>query len=98
MGIEPALRTVRIDLAPTPADVAARADMLSVHVALAPETKGLVNAALLAKLKPGAIFVNTARGEVVDYQALAAAVREQGPPRRSRCVRQRAAVDRWRLS
>jgi D-3-phosphoglycerate dehydrogenase len=74
LGIEPALRTVRIDLAPTPADVAARADVLSVHVALAPETKGLVNGALLDRLKPGAIFVNTARGEVVDYQALAAAV------------------------
>jgi len=77
LGIEPALRTVRIDLAPTPADVAARADVLSVHVALAPDTKGLVNAALLDRLKPGAIFVNTARGEVVDYEALVAAVREK---------------------
>ena len=77
LGIEPALRTVRIDLAPTPADVAARADVLSVHVALAPDTKGMVNAALLDRLKPGAIVVNTARGEVVDYQALAAAVREK---------------------
>jgi D-3-phosphoglycerate dehydrogenase len=78
MGIEPAFRTVRIDLAATPADVAARADVLSVHVALAPETKGLVNAPLLAKLKPGAILVNTARGEVVDYPALATAVQEKG--------------------
>jgi D-3-phosphoglycerate dehydrogenase len=77
LGIEPALRTVRIDLAPTPADVAARADVLSVHVALAPNTKGMVNAALLDRLKPGAIVVNTARGEVVDYEALAAAVREK---------------------
>ncbi len=77
LGIEPALRTVRIDLAPTPADVAARADVLSVHVALAPDTKGMVNSALLDRLKPGAILVNTARGEVVDYQALAAAVREK---------------------
>jgi D-3-phosphoglycerate dehydrogenase len=77
MGIEPALRTVRIDLAPTPADVAARSDVLSVHVALAPDTKGMVNASLLARLKPGAIFVNTARGEVVDYPALAAAVRDK---------------------
>ena len=78
MGIEPAFRTVRIDLAPTPADVAARADVLSLHVALAPETRGLVNAALLEKLKPGAILVNTARGEVVDDQALASAVRDKG--------------------
>jgi D-3-phosphoglycerate dehydrogenase len=77
LGIEPAFRTIRIDLAPTPAEVAGRADVLSVHVALAAETKGLVNAPLLDRLKPGAIFVNTARGEVVDYQALAAAVRDK---------------------
>ncbi len=77
LGIEPALRTVRIDLAPTPADVASRADVLSVHVALAPDTKGMINAALLDRLKPGAILINTARGEVIDEQALAAAVRDK---------------------
>ena len=76
-GIEPALRTVRIDVAPTPADAAARADVLSLHVALTPETRGLVNAALLERMKPGAILVNTARGEVIDYPALAEAVRQQ---------------------
>ena len=42
-----------IELAPTPGDVAARADILSVHLALSPETKGLVNAALLARLEAG---------------------------------------------
>jgi D-3-phosphoglycerate dehydrogenase len=77
LGIEGAMRATSIELAPTPADVASRADVLSVHVALAPETKGLVNAALLAKLKPGSLFINTARGEVVDYKALAAAVKER---------------------
>jgi D-3-phosphoglycerate dehydrogenase len=78
LGLEPALRTVNIELAPTPADVAARADVLSVHVALGPDTKGLVNADVLSRLKPGAMFINTARGEVVDHAALAAAVREKG--------------------
>jgi D-3-phosphoglycerate dehydrogenase len=77
LGIEPALRTVPIDLAPVPADAAARADVLSVHVALAPETKGMINAALLDRLKPGAILVNTARGDVVDYPALAEAVKRK---------------------
>lgn len=77
LGIESVLRSISIELAPTPADVAARADVLSVHVALGAETRGLVNAALLARLKPGAIVVNTARGEVVDYAALAAAVKER---------------------
>jgi D-3-phosphoglycerate dehydrogenase len=78
LSLESALRTVRIDLAPTPGDVAARADILSVHLALGAETKGLVNATLLDRLKPGAIFVNTSRGDVVDYRALAAAVRDKG--------------------
>jgi D-3-phosphoglycerate dehydrogenase / 2-oxoglutarate reductase len=77
LGIEAAMRATSIDLAATPGDVASRADVLSVHVALAPETTGFVNAALLARLKPGAIFINTARGEVVDYKALAAAVKER---------------------
>jgi D-3-phosphoglycerate dehydrogenase len=78
LGLEAALRTVGIELAPTPADVAARADILSVHLALGPDTKGLVNAAVLSRLKPGGMFINTARGEVVDHAALAAAVREKG--------------------
>jgi len=75
LGVESAMRTIRIDLAPTPADVAARADVVSVHLALAPDTRGLVNAALLERLKPGTIFINTARGEIVDYGALADVVR-----------------------
>jgi D-3-phosphoglycerate dehydrogenase len=78
LGIEPALRTIRIDLAPTAGEVAARADVLSVHLALGPETKGLVNTALLDRLKDGAILVNTARGDVMDQAAVARAVRDKG--------------------
>ena len=58
--------------------MAARCDILSVHLALKPETKGLVDAALLARLKPGAMVINTSRGELVDSEALAAAVQEKG--------------------
>ena len=39
LGVEPALRTIRSTLAPTPADVASRADILSLHLALGPETQ-----------------------------------------------------------
>jgi D-3-phosphoglycerate dehydrogenase len=77
LGVESALRTIRIDLAAEPAGVAERADILSVHLALTADTKGLVNAALLERLKDGAIFINTARGEVVDYAALADVVRRK---------------------
>ena len=78
LGVEPALRSIAIDLAPTPADAVSRADIVSVHVALSPDTRGVVNASLLARMKPGTIFINTARGEVVDHTALAAAIKERG--------------------
>ena len=68
----------RVSIAASPADVAEQADILSVHLALAPETRRLVDANLLGRLRPGALFVNTARAEVVDYEALAAAVRDRG--------------------
>lgn len=77
LDIEAAARLVKIELAPTPEAVAAKADILSVHVALGPDTKGFINADLLRHLKPGAMFINTARGEVVDHAALAEAVREK---------------------
>lgn len=77
LDIEHAARQVKIELAPTAGDVAARADVLSVHVALGPDTKGLIDADLLGRLKPGGMFINTARGEVVDHAALAAAVKER---------------------
>ena len=55
-------------------DVFRRADIVSRHTALKPETRKLVNAARLALMKPNAILINTARGEVVDQAALLAAL------------------------
>lgn len=55
-------------------DIFRRADIVSLHVALKPETRKLVNAARLALMKPNAILINTARGEVVDQAALRAAL------------------------
>lgn len=49
-----------------------RSDVLSVHTPLLPETRGLVDARLLALLRDGATLVNTARGAVVDAAALTA--------------------------
>src|SRR5881398_3007563 len=51
------------------------ADVLSIHAALTPETRGLVSASELAMMRPNAILVNCARGEIVDEQALAEALR-----------------------
>ena len=61
----------------TPEEVVERADIVSVHLALTDDTRGLVNASLFNRMKRGAFFVNTARGEVVDYAALADAVKHR---------------------
>src|SRR5437870_9220220 len=51
------------------------ADVLSIHAALTPETRGLVGAAELARMRRSAILVNVARGEIVQEAALANALR-----------------------
>jgi D-3-phosphoglycerate dehydrogenase len=66
-----------VRVASSPEEVAEAADILSLHLALAPETKALVNRSLLSKLKPGSYVINTARGDIVDYAALEEAVRDR---------------------
>ncbi len=51
------------------------ADILSVHLPVTPETKGSIDAALLSQLPQDAIFINSARATVVDYDALETAVK-----------------------
>ncbi len=76
------MRVIHTDLAPTGLpgyvetldDLLAEADVVSVHVPLTPETRHLIDARRLALMKPTAVLVNTARGPVVDEEALAAAL------------------------
>ncbi|HWE61184.1 MAG TPA: phosphoglycerate dehydrogenase [Chloroflexota bacterium] len=56
------------------ATVLAEADVLSIHASLTPSSRGLIGAAALRQMKPGAILVNTSRGSIVDQEALAAAL------------------------
>jgi phosphoglycerate dehydrogenase-like enzyme len=53
-----------------------RSDILSVNVPLTEQTRGMIGEKEIAKMKPGAILINTARGGVVDEHALADALRE----------------------
>lgn len=55
--------------------VLAEADILSLHCPLTEATRGLIDAAALALMKPDALLINTARGALVDSAALAAALR-----------------------
>jgi len=55
-------------------DLLARADFISVHAPLLAATRGLVNAAAFAKMKKGALLINTARGPLIDEVALIAAL------------------------
>jgi D-3-phosphoglycerate dehydrogenase len=50
------------------------ADFVSLHVPRLPDTEGMIGAAELAAMKPGAFLINTARGGLVDEAALAAAL------------------------
>jgi len=62
----------------TPAEVAHDADIVSVHVALNPDTKAFLGTNFFAAMRAGAYFINTARGEVVDQAALIDAMRSRG--------------------
>src|SRR6267378_1317344 len=67
-----------VEFKATPADIAREADVVSAHLALNSETKGLLGAEFFAAMRPGAYFINTARGEVVDQAALVEAMRSRG--------------------
>jgi len=59
-------------------DLLAQSDVLSLHCPLTPDTRGLLDAARLALLPPGAVVINTARGGLVDDAALINALRSGG--------------------
>jgi D-3-phosphoglycerate dehydrogenase len=67
-----------VELKESPKAVASASDVVSVHLALNPETKHLLSTEFFNAMQEGAYFINTARGEVVDQQALAAAMRSRG--------------------
>ncbi len=66
-------------VAPTQAEFFARADVLSLHVRLSKETRGVVGPEDLARMKPTALLVNTGRAELIQPGALLAALRQGRP-------------------
>ncbi len=67
-----------ITYASTPEAVGAAADIVTVHVAANPDTYHLAGPALFAAMRPGAFFINTSRGSVVDEAALLHALQVKG--------------------
>jgi len=69
---------VGVQLCRTWREVVEQSDIVSLHIAATAETKGFCNRAFFEAMKPGAYFINTSRGDVVDADALAWAVKERG--------------------
>ncbi|OGG85904.1 hypothetical protein A2392_00645 [Candidatus Kaiserbacteria bacterium RIFOXYB1_FULL_46_14] len=60
--------------APELDDLLSQSDVISIHLPLTPDTQHLFNQELLAKVKPGSLLINTARGKIIDEEALAGAL------------------------
>ncbi|MCS6987098.1 MAG: 2-hydroxyacid dehydrogenase [Sphingomonadaceae bacterium] len=71
---DPELAAVGVAYLPFP-DLAAESDILTLHCPLTPETHHLVDAAAIARMKPGVMIINTSRGAVVDTRALIAGLK-----------------------
>jgi D-3-phosphoglycerate dehydrogenase / 2-oxoglutarate reductase len=70
-------RSLQVELVEELDDLLARADFLTLHTPLTPETHHLLDAARLAKLKPEARVINCARGGLIDEKALATALQDR---------------------
>jgi D-3-phosphoglycerate dehydrogenase / 2-oxoglutarate reductase len=71
------LLTPEVQLARSIDEVVDQAEILSLHLPLSEKTRGMVDAALLARMVPGAILVNYARGPIVDEEAVLAALAQE---------------------
>lgn len=71
-------KSLGITLEKSPETLAAASDFVSIHSSLTPETRGSIGATFFEAMRPGAIFINTSRAEVVDQNALEAAIQSKG--------------------
>jgi D-3-phosphoglycerate dehydrogenase / 2-oxoglutarate reductase len=72
------LRHGNVEPVDTLDELLAKSDVISLHLPETPNTQGMIGAREVAKMKPGAIFINNARGSVADLGAVAAALKSKG--------------------
>lgn len=70
--------TLGVQRMESPLDVARAADIVSVHVALKPDTRNMIGPEFFSAMRDGAYFINTSRGETVDQNALVNAIHSKG--------------------
>jgi glyoxylate reductase len=70
---DPVIKATRVDFE----TLLEESDFISLHTPLTPDTRHLIDSQALSKMKPGAVLINTARGPVVDHEALYEALKEQ---------------------
>ncbi|MEO8369891.1 MAG: 3-phosphoglycerate dehydrogenase family protein [Candidatus Solibacter sp.] len=73
-----AARSLGVTRVESPEEVAAASHIVSLHVALNTQTRGMIGDAFFGAMRPGAFFINTARAEVVDQDALVRAIEGKG--------------------
>jgi phosphoglycerate dehydrogenase-like enzyme len=73
---EKACKAAAVECAASLNDLLQRADIVTIHMVLADSTRGMIGAQELARMKPTAMLVNTARGPLVDEEALVRALKE----------------------
>lgn len=75
---EERIKDLAIETVPDLAALAAASDIVTVHVPAGSTTKRMIDAEFLSHLRPGAILINTSRGDVLDEEAVLAAIEDKG--------------------
>lgn len=76
--VEERLRTIDTELVDSLEDLVSTSDIVSIHLPATPETESMFDAALLGRMRDGAILLNTSRGDIVDEAALLDAIESKG--------------------
>lgn len=77
-GTEERIKELGIETVPDLNALAAASDVVTIHVPADPSTRRMIDVEFLSRLRPGAILINTSRGDVLDEDAVLAAIDDQG--------------------